>query len=183
MNRCNYHRRRRNRRYPDLPGFDSNVKMRLLQQLKDKTDIILCIHAGDIERRKVRADFGITYDVDTLKLIDELRQDWGLKVAAVVITRFDEQVSAIHFKNKLERRGLKVHTHRITKGYPNDVDLIVSDQGYGANTYIKTQPLTPIPVLHGIRQKKSITSSCPHRAPCRYTSPSPVTIAVRRALT
>ncbi len=130
-----------------LPGFDPNVKINLLQELKDKTDIILCIHAGDIERRKIRADFGITYDVDALKLIDELRQDWGLNLTAVVITRFDEQLSAIHFKNKLERRGLQVHTHRITRGYPNDVDRIVSDEGYGANTYIETR--RPLVVVTG----------------------------------
>lgn len=124
-----------------LPGFDPNVKIRLLQQLKDKADIILCIYAGDIERRKIRADFGITYDVDALKLIDDLR-NWGIDVLAVVITRFDNQPSASVFKNKLERRGIKVYTHKYTKGYPTDVDLIVSDEGYGANEYIETkQPL------------------------------------------
>ncbi|MCX7767336.1 MAG: DUF1846 domain-containing protein, partial [Candidatus Sumerlaeia bacterium] len=73
--------------------------------------------------------------------------DWGLEISAVVITCFDEQVSAIHFKNKLERRGLKVHTHRITKGYPNDIELIVSDQGYGANSYIETK--RPLVVVTG----------------------------------
>ena len=76
-----------------LPGFDPNVKMRLLQLLKDKADILLCIYAGDIERKKVRADFGITYDVDALKLIDDL-SDWELGVRGVVITRFDNQPSA-----------------------------------------------------------------------------------------
>ncbi len=121
-----------------LPGFDPNVKMRLLQQLKDKADIILCIYAGDIERRKVRADFGITYDVDALKLIDDLAE-WGVKITAVVITRFNDQPAVKIFKNKLERRGLKVYTHRFTKGYPTDVDLIVSDEGYGANQYIETK--------------------------------------------
>ena len=80
-----------------LPGFDPNVKMRLLQQLKDDADILLCIYAGDIERRKVRADFGITYDVDALKLIDDLR-DWGIEVTAVVITRFENQPSARIFR-------------------------------------------------------------------------------------
>ena len=69
-----------------LPGFDPYVKMRLLQKLKDKIDVILCIHAGDIERKKVRADFGITYDVDALKNIDDFR-DWGIEITAVVITR------------------------------------------------------------------------------------------------
>ena len=121
-----------------LPGFGPNVKMRLLQQLKDFTDIILCIYAGDIERRKVRADFGITYDVDALKLIDDLK-DWGLSIRAVVITRFAGQPAAEIFKSKLERQGVRVYTHRFTKGYPTDVDLIVSDEGYGANDYIENE--------------------------------------------
>lgn len=122
-----------------LPGFDPNVKIKLLQGLKDTADIIVCIHAGAIEQRKIRADFGIAYDADTLKSIDDLRRDWGLDVTAVVITRFDDQPSAILFKNKLERRGVRVYTHRATKGYPNDVDQIVSDDGYGANPYIETE--------------------------------------------
>ncbi|MFH1771650.1 MAG: DUF1846 domain-containing protein [Candidatus Omnitrophota bacterium] len=129
-----------------LPGFDPNVKMRLLQTLKDKADIILCIYAGDIERRKVRADFGITYDVDSLKLIDDLRE-FGIEVTAVVITRFEGQPSAAIFKNKLERRKIKVYTHCFTKGYPTDVDLIVSDQGYGANNYIETK--NPLVIVTG----------------------------------
>ncbi|MDD5628964.1 MAG: DUF1846 domain-containing protein, partial [Elusimicrobia bacterium] len=121
-----------------LPGFDPNVKMRLLQQLKDQADIVLCIYAGDIERKKIRADFGITYDTDAMKLIDDLRE-WGLDVRGVVITRFEDQPSARLFRNKLERRGVRVYTHRRTQGYPGNVDLIVSDQGYGANEYIETQ--------------------------------------------
>lgn len=121
-----------------LPGFDPNVKMWLLQQLKDFADIILCIYAGDIERRKVRADFGITYDADALKLIDDLK-DWGLDIRAVVITRFEDQPAAEIFKSKLERQGVRVYTHRFTKGYPTDVDLIVSDEGYGANDHIETE--------------------------------------------
>jgi len=119
-----------------LPGFDPNVKMRLLQKLKDQADIVLCIYAGDIERRKMRADFGITYDVDAFKFIDDL-EDWGLKIKAVVITRFDNQPSAKIFKNKLERQKIKVYTHQFTKGYPTDIDLIVSDEGYGANPHIE----------------------------------------------
>ncbi|MFH1318086.1 MAG: DUF1846 domain-containing protein, partial [Candidatus Omnitrophota bacterium] len=121
-----------------LPGFDPNVKMRLLQQLKEKADIILCIYSGDIERRKVRADFGITYDVDAFKLIDDLR-DWGIDVTAVVITRFENQPAVKIFRNKLQRRGIKVYTHIFTKGYPTEVDTIVSDQGYGANEHIETK--------------------------------------------
>ena len=120
-----------------LPGFDPNVKIRLLQRLRDRAEIILCIYAGDIERKKMRADFGITYDSDMLRLIDDLRE-WGLSVAGVVITRFNEQPAAVQFKNRLERRGVKTYIHRKTKGYPTDVDVIASEEGYGANPYIET---------------------------------------------
>jgi len=121
-----------------LPGYDPNVKMRLLTELKDKADILLCIYAGDIERKKIRADFGITYDSDALKMIDDLR-NWGIQILGVVITRYEQQPAATVFKNKLERRGIRVYTHRFTKGYPTDVGLIVSGEGYGANQYIETQ--------------------------------------------
>jgi uncharacterized protein (UPF0371 family) len=129
-----------------LPGYDPNVKMRLLSELKDKADIVLCIYAGDIERKKIRADFGITYDSDALKLIDDLR-GWGINVLGVNITRFENQPAATVFKNKLERRGIKVYTHPFTKGYPTDVELIVSDQGYGANEYIETDK--PLVIVTG----------------------------------
>lgn len=129
-----------------LPGYDPNVKMRLLQQLKDKADILLCIYAGDIERKKIRADFGITYDSDALKLIDDLRS-WGIAVLGVVITRFDDQPAATVFKNKLERRGITVFTHRYTKGYPTDVDIIASDEGYGQNAYIESDK--PLVIVTG----------------------------------
>ncbi len=121
-----------------LPGYDPNIKMRLLAELKDRADIILCIYAGDIERKKIRADFGITYDSDALKLIDDLRS-WGITVLGVNITRFDNQPAAILFKNKLERRGIRVYTHRLTRGYPTDIETIVSDEGYGENQYIETE--------------------------------------------
>ena len=120
-----------------LPGFDPNVKMRLLQRLASQTEILLCVYAGDLERRKIRADFGITYDADTFKLIDDLR-DRGLAVRAVVITRYEDQPAAETFRNKLERRGVTVYTHRPIPGYPADVSRVVSDDGYGANPYIKT---------------------------------------------
>ena len=129
-----------------LPGFDPNVKMRLLQILKDKIDVILCIHAGAIERNKIRADFGITYDADTLKTIDDFRE-WGIDITAVVITRYQNQLPAKAFKNKLELRGVKVYVHYPTKGYPTDVDQIVSDQGYGTNEYITTT--NPIVIVTG----------------------------------
>ena len=129
-----------------LPGYDPNVKMRLIKELKDNADILLCIYAGDIERKKIRADFGITYDCDALKLIDDLRT-WDIEVVGVVITRFDQQPAATVFKNRLERRNIKVFTHRYTKGYPTDVDMIVSDEGYGANEYIRTQK--PLVIVTG----------------------------------
>ncbi len=129
-----------------LPGFDPNVKVRLLQELRDTADLILCIYAGDIERKKVRADFGITYDRDALKLIDDLRR-WDIAVRAVVITRFEDQPAAVVFRNRLERRGVPVYTHPPTRGYPADVDRIVSGDGYGANPYIETE--RPLVVITG----------------------------------
>ncbi len=129
-----------------LPGFDPNVKMRLLQQLAERIDVLLCIYAGDIERRKMRADFGITYDTDALKLIDDLAE-WGVPLLGVVITRFEGQPAAVLFKNKLERRGVRVYTHRFTRGYPTDIDTVVSDEGYGANEYIGSAK--PIVVVTG----------------------------------
>ncbi|MCK5241827.1 DUF1846 domain-containing protein [bacterium] len=121
-----------------LPGFDPNVKMRLLQQMKNEADIILCIYSGDIARRKVRADFGITYDVDALKLIDDLK-DWGIAVTAVIITRYEDQPAVRIFKNRLERQNIPVYKHYFTKGYPTEVDRIVSEEGYGANEYVETK--------------------------------------------
>jgi uncharacterized protein (UPF0371 family) len=106
----------------------------------------MCICAIDIEKKKLRADFGITYDADTLRTIDDFNE-WGIKVRAVVITRFDGQPGAVSFMNKLQRRGVSVYTHKFTKGYPTDVDLIVSEEGYGANEYIETE--RPIVVVTG----------------------------------
>jgi len=120
-----------------LPGFDENAKIKLLQTLKDKAEIIICVYAGDIERNKIRGDFGITYDMDVLRLIDDLK-GYGLTVNSVVITRFDNQPATTVFINKLQRQNIKVYTHRAIKGYPTDVDAIVSDQGYGSNPYIVT---------------------------------------------
>jgi uncharacterized protein (UPF0371 family) len=129
-----------------LPGYDPNVKLELLRRLGDRAEILLCIHAGAIERRKVRGDFGITYDADALKLIDDLGAH-GLEVRGVVITRFAEQASARSFQHRLERRGLRVYLHRAVPGYPGDVDTIVSDRGYGANPRIETAH--PIVVVTG----------------------------------
>ena len=121
-----------------LPGYDPNVKLRLLQTLKDQAEVILCLYAGDIERKKMRADFGISYADDALRLIDDLRS-LGLTVRGVVITRYQEQPAVQQFRAKLERRGVRVYYHYKTAGYPADVDKIVSDIGYGRNEYVKTE--------------------------------------------
>ncbi len=127
-----------------LPGYDPNVKIRLLKELERDAEIVLCIHAGAIEHRKIRADYGITYDADAMKLIDDLGE-WGLSVSAVVITRWEGQPAAKAFKTKLENRGINVYVHQPTKGYPTDVDRIVSDEGYGANPRIATtKPLVVV---------------------------------------
>ena len=121
-----------------LPCFDPNVKVRLIEQFRDRAEVILCIYAGDIERKKVRADFGTTYDQNALQIIDELTRH-GIRLAGVVITRFAGQAGAEQFKRLLERRGIRVYTHRFTRGYPTDIDTIVSDEGYGANEYVRTE--------------------------------------------
>lgn len=120
-----------------LPGFDPNIKTKLLVKLKDQAEIIFCISANDIEKNKIRADLGLSYDNEVLRLIDNLRAI-GLYVSAIVITLFKGQPSASKFARKLELRGERVYFHNYTKGYPSDVETIVSDEGYGANTYIET---------------------------------------------
>jgi len=129
-----------------LPGFDPNAKMALLRELKDDAQIILCIYAGDIERRKMRADFGVTYDVDALRLIDDFHTA-GLDVAGVVITRYEGQPSARVFRNKLSRRGIAVYTHPVTRDYPSNLELVVSEDGYGAHDYIPTD--RPLVIVTG----------------------------------
>ena len=127
-----------------LPGFDPNVKTKMLLTLKDKLEVIFCISAPALEQNKRRADFGITYDVDLLRLVNNLRAI-GIYVGSIVITQFSGQSAATLFKNKLERMGERVYVHRLTKGYPNDVNTIVSDEGYGANPYIETsRPLVVV---------------------------------------
>ena len=120
-----------------LPGFDENAKIKVLQHMKEKVEVVICVYAGDIERNKIRGDFGITYDMEVLRLIDDLRK-YELDVNSVVITRYEGQPATTVFINKLERRGIKVYKHAPTKGYPTDVETIVSDEGYGSNPYIET---------------------------------------------
>lgn len=140
-----------------LPGFDPNAKIKLLQKLKDKVDIIICIFAGDIEQRKMRADFGVAYDTDTMRTIDDLH-DWGLEVRGVVVTRYQDQPAVRTFLNKLSRRGIKVYTHRPIQGYPTELDTIVSRKGYGANSYIETEK--PIVIVTGPGPNSGKMATC-----------------------
>jgi len=127
-----------------LPGFKVDGKIRLLEKLKDKTEIILCINASDIESNKIRGDLGITYGMDALRLIDNVR-GMGLYISSIVISQYTDQPSADMFKNKLEHRGEKVYIHRPIKGYPTNIELVVSDKGYGSNPYIETaRPLVVV---------------------------------------
>jgi len=127
-----------------LPGFDVNGKVRLLKEFKDQAEIIFCIGAADIEKNKIRADLGITYDLDVLRLIDNMREI-GLTISSIVITMFHEQPAAVAFKKKLEMRGERVYVHRPIPGYPTDVNSITSDEGFGSNPYIETtRPLVAV---------------------------------------
>lgn len=120
-----------------LPGFDPNIKTKLLTTLKDKAEIVFCISANDIEKNRIRSDLGISYDNEVLRLIDNLRE-LDLYVSAIVITLFKGQPSAVKFAERLQEHGERVYFHKYTKGYPSDVETIVSDEGYGANPYIET---------------------------------------------
>ena len=120
-----------------LPGFEPDSKIRMLIQLKDQAEIVIVINANDIEKNKVRGDLGITYDLDTLRLIDAFRS-FGLFVGSVVLTRWQDQPAAVKFQKRLESLGLCVYRHYSIQGYPSDIDAIVSDEGYGKNDYIKT---------------------------------------------
>lgn len=127
-----------------LPGFAPDSKVRMLTQLKDDAEIVIVISAGDIEKNKVRADIGITYDMDVLRLIDAFR-GIGLYVGSVAITQYAGQAAADAFKKRLTALGVRVYTHYPIAGYPSNVPLIVSDEGYGRNEYIETsRPLVVI---------------------------------------
>ncbi len=140
-----------------LPGFDPNVKLKLLQRMKDKIEVVICIYSGDIERKKIRADFGISYDADTLRIIDNLRK-WDISVSSVVVTRYSDHPAVNNFITKLERRGIRVYRHNAIKGYPANVDLIVSDAGYGANPYIECQK--PIVIVTGPGPSSGKMATC-----------------------
>ena len=120
-----------------LPGFEANAKIKLLEKLKDISEVIFCINANDIEKNKIRADYGISYELELIRLIENL-QNLGISVNSVVITLYKGQTSVEHLINLLNARNVKSYIHTPTKGYPNDVELIVSEEGYGKNPYIET---------------------------------------------
>ncbi len=127
-----------------LPGFAPDSKLRMLMQLSDQAEIVIVISAGDIEKNKVRGDLGITYATDVLRLIDVFK-DRGLYVGSVAITQYSGQRAADAFKQRLNELGIKVYTLYNIEGYPSNIPLIVSDEGYGKNEYIETtRPLVVI---------------------------------------
>ena len=121
-----------------LPGFAPDSKVRMLLKLKEDAEIVIVINADAIEKNKRRGDLGITYDLDTLRLIDALR-GIGLFVGSVVITRYIGQPSAVAFENRLKSLGIKVYRHYPIADYPANLPLIVSDEGFGKNDYIETE--------------------------------------------
>ena len=120
-----------------LPGFQPDSKVRMLLQMKDEAEIVIAINAGDIEKNKVRGDLGITYDLDVLRLIDAFR-GIGLFVGSVVITRYTDQPAVVAFEKRLESLGMTVYRNYTIAGYPSNIPLIVSDDGYGKNQFIET---------------------------------------------
>ena len=127
-----------------LPGFKPDSKITMLKKLRDQTEIVIAIKSGDIEKNKVRGDIGITYDMDLLRLIDAFTLN-GLFVGSVVLTQFANQPAALAYEAKLKSLGLRVYRHYKIPGYPSNVPLIVSDEGYGINEYIETsRPLVVV---------------------------------------
>ena len=127
-----------------LPGFEPDSKLQMLMQLKNDLEIVIVISAVDIEKNKVRNDLGITYDVDVLRLRDEF-MDRGLSVNSVVVTHYNGQASADAYRQRLERMGIKVYFHHTIEGYPHNVALIDSDEGFGKNDYVETtRPLVVV---------------------------------------
>ena len=127
-----------------LPGFAPNTKVKMLERMAEDVEIILVISAVDIEKGKIRSDLGITYDEDLLRLMDNFLA-MGFYVGGVVITHFTGQPDAAAFRDRLKELGVRCYLHYPIPNYPNDVDLIVSDEGYGKNDYVETtRPLVVV---------------------------------------
>ncbi len=127
-----------------LPGFEPDSKLRMLMQMSDIAEIIMVINASDIEKNKMRGDLGITYDVDVRRLMEEFEKR-GLLVSSIVITQYTGQESAHLFKERMEKQGKNVYLHYIIEGYPSNLPLIISKDGFGKNEYVKTtRPLVVV---------------------------------------
>ena len=127
-----------------LPGFEPDSKLRMLMKLSDRAEIIIVINAADIEKNKIRGDLGISYDEDVQRLMDEF-ESRGLYVGSVVLTHYAGQMRAVNFKDRLEKKNVKVYLHYVIEDYPSNIPLIVSDEGYGRNEYIETtRPLVVV---------------------------------------
>ena len=136
-----------------LPGFEPSSKLQMLLQLSDQAEVIIAINAGDIEKNKVRADLGITYDRDVLRLIDVYRSK-GLYVGGVVLTCYEDHASVQAFRTKLESQGIAVYRHYRIEGYPKNIPLIISENGYGKNDYIETTRPLVIVTAPGTGKRK-----------------------------
>ena len=115
-----------------LPGFAPDIKLQMLEQLKDKAEIVIVIGADAIEQNKIRGDLGITYDDDALRLKKAL-EDRGFYVSSIVITKYTGQPAADHFRQRLEQLGIRCYLHYVIEGYPSNIPLILSSDGYGRN--------------------------------------------------
>lgn len=140
-----------------LPGYDPNVKVRLLQRLKDVVEIVYCICAGDIEKGRIRGDFGLTYDTASLRTFDDL-EDFGFSVSAVIVNRYRGEKAATRFMDFLRARGIPVYAQPEIDGYPADVELIVSEEGFGKNPFIETTK--PLVIVTGAGPGSGKMATC-----------------------
>ena len=120
-----------------LPGFEPDIKIKLLEKLKDQLEVIFCINANDIEKSKMRADYGISYEMELIRLIDNL-SNIGISINSVVVTMYTGQKTVKHLEETLKNKNIKLYIHTPIEGYPNDIETIVSDKGYGKNPYVET---------------------------------------------
>ncbi len=140
-----------------LPGYDPNCKIKLLQRLKEMVEIVYCICAGDIEKGRIRGDFGLTYDTATLKTFDDL-EDFGFSINTVIMNRYHGERSANRFIDFLKMRGIRVYTQPEIEGYPADVEKIVSPDGYGRNPFVETNK--PLVIVTGAGPGSGKMSTC-----------------------
>ena len=140
-----------------LPGFRPDNKIRLLQQFKDDMEVIFCINASDIEKSKIRADYGISYELELLRLIEKL-QGLDISINSVVVTMYQDGFNISHLEKLLKERNIRMYIHRPTAGYPDEVDKIVSEDGYGMNPYIETSKKLVVVTAPGPNSGKLGTS-------------------------